>query len=312
MISAEILKDSINIFNNRVTTFRLKYHRYILAELNTFRMASKNTASSRAIPIKDNIDRVLNNPVMPIEWGKNQPGMVADELIENVEEAKNIWKKAAELNSAVAEKLSELKVHKQIVNRILEPYSTVETVLTATDFDNFFKLRIDENAQPEIYNLALLMYNEYEKSTPTLLKTNQWHLPYIECYEDSSKSNGQSYYINNHEINLDTAIKVSISCLAQVSYRKLDTSVAKALNIFKKLFDNPKTPHSSPAEHVCTPFSEKEYEIRNNMYKYLYDELFNELSNIDMESVFYKRNFKGWTQYRTLIPNDTFTKKFII
>lgn len=319
MTSATILKDSINSFGNRVTTFRLTYTRYILAELNTFRMASKNTASSRAIPVTKNIERIRENPFVPTEWGKNRPGMSANELInENlINEAKKTWIKASQLNCAVAEKLNSLNIHKQIVNRVLEPYSTVDTILTATDFDNFFKLRIDKQADPEIHRLARLMYEEYSNSKPELLLTNQWHLPYIDC--DYSDVNNKRYFVDNTEIDLETAIKVSVSCCAQVSYRKLDTSVDKALDIFEKLrlFDSESIPHSSPTEHQCKPFSNKEYEVRMNAYNMMYESLngevnINEKELSELESIFYKRNFRGWTQYRVSIPNDTFKNKFIL
>lgn len=308
LISAHILKDSINNFGDRVTTFRLTYHRYILAEVNTHRNLSKNTSSSRAIPVSSNIERVLNNPAVPIVWGKNKAGMSSNEILDDDTTAYNSWIEASKLMSAVASRLSKIELHKQFANRLLEPFLTVDTILTGTEFNNFFNLRISSDAQPEICDLAMKMYIAYKNSTPTLLYSNQWHLPYIDTIFD--EFGNIKYFVNDQEIDLDTAIKISVSCCAQVSYRKLDTSIEKALQIYERLTSN-KSLHASPFEHVCTPFSNEEHSVRIAALNMMYESL-PDLSSIDLNLFMYKRNFKGWTQYRTLMPNDTNLNEFVI
>jgi thymidylate synthase ThyX len=86
MIEAKIIADSLNPVGVRLVTFKLTYPRFILAELNTHRVFSRNSASSRAVPIEKMIERVRANPVVPIHWGKNQPGMQASEQIGNPEQ----------------------------------------------------------------------------------------------------------------------------------------------------------------------------------------------------------------------------------
>lgn len=305
---AVILKDSIDIYGNRLTTFRLTYPRIILSEFNTHKMLSKNTSSSRAIPVKENIERILIDPFIPEDWVKNSRGMYSLEniAINSVETIESIWLESSNCARKYAKQLAENELHKQYANRILEPYMYVDTIVSGTDFDNFFHLRISSDAQPEIQFLANLMYKEYRYSKPTLLKYGQWHLPYIDTNFDS---NGDIHYtVNNNLLDLDTAIKVSVSCCGQVSYRKLNTSVEKALEIYDKFVSGDKV-HASCLEHSATPFSDIEYNARIEA-KQLVKEKVNDITELDLDKFLYKRNFKGWTQYRTLVPNETFTKTF--
>lgn len=306
--NAIILKDSIDKYGNRLTTFRLTYPRIILSEVNTHKMLSKNTSSSRAIPVLDNIERVLIDPFIPEHWVKNSKGMYSLEHINinSIENIESIWLNASNCARKYAKQLFENELHKQYANRLLEPFMYVDTILSGTDFDNFFHLRISSDAQPEIQLLASLMYKEYMYSKPVLLKYGQWHLPYIDIDFDT---NGEiQYSVNNTILDLDTAIKISVSCCGQVSYRKLNTSIEKALQIYDK-FVSGKTVHASALEHASTPFSDIEYNARLEA-KQLIKEKVSDITDLDLEKFLYKRNFKGWTQYRTLVPNETFTKMF--
>lgn len=150
MITAKILKDSVCENGARVTTFELEYPRYILAELNTHRVFSRNTASSRAIPLDKMIESILTANHLPM-WTKNKSGMQG-ELINDKDELisiNSVWFSARLQAIKHAKQLHALGVHKQNFNRLLEPFQTVKTILTATEFDNFFRLRIHEDAMPE-------------------------------------------------------------------------------------------------------------------------------------------------------------------
>lgn len=305
--SAIILKDSINKQGDRLTTFRLTYPRIILAELNTHRVYSKNTSSSRAIPVKDNIERIRNDPFIPDQWVKNARGMFSLDYIDNnLEEIMRLWLEANYIMGDIGKNLAEYELHKQYANRLLEPFMYVDTILTGTDFNNFFYLRTAEDAQPEIQELANCMYEVYSESTPDLLYYGEWHVPYIDTIRENDSL---TYSINDQIIDIDTAIKIAISCCGQVSYRKLNTTIEKALEIYAKFMNNSRL-HASPLEHVATPFSDLEYESRIKVRDLLQVELGDNISSFDLEKILYKRNFKGWTQYRTLIPNDTYTEKF--
>lgn len=250
MITVKILKDSITESGARVTTFELEYPRYILAELNTHRVFSRNTASSRAIPFNKMIDSIKNIEHVPI-WTENKSGMQGEPILDDdlIVQCNSIWNDAKNNAIYYARKLHELGIHKQNFNRLLEPFQTVKTILTATEFDNFFKLRIHRAAMPEIHVLASLMFKELCESEPDFLSEDDWHLPYITA--DDIKKYG-----------VETCKKIAVSCCAQVSYRKLDTTPEKALSIYDKLVSGDII-HGSAFEHVCRPLKDNEKQVGN-------------------------------------------------
>ncbi len=236
-INATIILDSINSNGNRLTTFELEFPRFILPEFLTHRVFSRNAASSRAIPISKVIEQVRTNPAAPIHWGANQSGMQAkQELVDrDLQLAKLLWRNAANSAADTAEALSLVGGHKQFVNRILEPFVLIKVVLTATEYDNFFELRDHLDAQPEIWELAKQMRSAMSKSTPNLLQPGEWHTPYADP-----------------SLPLEDRLKVSASCCAQVSYRKLDDSIDKAYMVYDRLVAS-RPLHASPFEHQATP-----------------------------------------------------------
>ncbi|UZA57343.1 FAD-dependent thymidylate synthase [Moraxella bovis] len=293
MIKATVIADSISAHTGtRITTLELEYPRFILAELNTHRMFSRNTASSRAIPIDKMIELVETNPATPIHWGLNQSGMQAKHEQANPIVATNTWLEAS--NDAIkhARKLQALGLHKQIVNRVLEPFQIVKTLVTATNYDNFFHLRLHKDAQPEIQQLAYVMYEAMKKSKPVQLNQGEWHTPYY----------GNGYWNEHCDNDLETALMISCSCSAQVSYRKNDTSIEKAIKIYDKLIGSePK--HASAFEHCATPIDvEEEFNggLSNEVSHGITGITFgNENQGNAMDS----GNFTNWIQYRQLIPN---------
>ena len=257
-ISAQVIADSITKEGIRLTTFEIEVHRFVWSEFMTHRVFSRNSESSRAIPVKNRIQRTLENPAMPIHWGQNQPGMQADGEItpEKQAAAIAIWRACANDVARYAKALEEMQVHKQVVNRLLEPFAMNKAVFSATEMSNFIDLRLHKDADPHIYELARCINDARNASTPKLKLRDEWHLPYAEDIAD-----------------LETAIKVSASCCAQVSYRKLDTSIEKALDIYNKLV-NGKPVHASPFEHQATPA---------------------------INPWIFRRNFKGWVQQREIL-----------
>ena len=150
----------------------------------THRVFSRNASSSRAIPVEKIIRAIRETPAMPVSWGKNQKGMQAHENVdaETARQAEMIWLQGADLAIQTAQQLVDLGIHKQIANRVLEPWAVMSTIVTATDWDNFFELRRHKDAQPEIHELADRMFEAMEGSTPTVLTDSgpdSWHLPYI-------------------------------------------------------------------------------------------------------------------------------------
>lgn len=293
-ISVKIIKDSISEFGDRITTFELEYPRFIHSEIKTHRQLSGNSMSSRAVPISKMIEQVSNNPAKPIHWGKNQAGMQASEEVENYRDfgqGEYQWLGAACDASSRAGVLSEQGYHKQIVNRLLEPFQMMKTVVTATEYDNFFYLRCHKDAQPEIKALADIMKDLMEESSPDVLKAGQWHIPYVNICEEG-------YYIKDPDnegvipLSLEEALKVSASCCAQVSYRLLDNSVDKAIKIYDKLIES-KPAHSSPFEHQA-----KVMKTPKDCYG---DGWEDGVTHMTGDLSFWSANFKGWIQHRHLI-----------
>ena len=237
--SIQAVASASNIVGNRLTTFQLTYPRFIHPEFLTHRMISRNSQSSRAMPTSKIIEQVAQHPVMPVEWGKNCKGMVANGLISEMEAAQEIWLGASQSAIQSALLLQGLGVHKQVVNRLLEPYSTITTIATATDWLDFFRLRCAEDAQPEIRHLALAMSEQYYEHEPTLLGPSGWHLPYIPFEEMGDKT-----FSNDTLARVSTARCARVSLLNHLGTRDIDKDL--------KLCDMLEADrHMSPFEHAA-------------------------------------------------------------
>lgn len=316
-VSAKIIADSISKDGQRITTFELEYPRIIHSELMTHRLFSRNAASSRAIPVKKLIDMVRNEPAMPVRFGANQPGMQdkGEEhtaLVLNHFSPRRAWTIAAEDAAFWAEAFAEAGYHKQTANRLLEPFQRMKTVLTATEFENFWWLRVDADADPTIEALAIAMHKEYEASEPELLQPGQWHTPYVEHFYENIGLEGDDvwvfcgYYVedeNGEKVILDVeeAKAISSSCCAQVSYRRLNATKDKALDIYSRLLSGDKV-HASPFEHQATPMQETDGYKNMQEYKCGWEV---GVTHMDRDGDLWSANFKGWIQHRQLLNNHT-------
>jgi len=215
-IKSEIIADSINGTGNRLTTYVLEYPRYIHSEIMTHRVFSKNAASSRAIPIEKMIQQVIDNPAMPTHWGKNMSGMQANEELDNMnkslehgvlfvknvtamEKAKLLWLEARDEAIKYVQQLNEIGLHKQIANRLLEPWFNIRIILSGTEFENFFALRAHKDAHPDLQKLAFLMLEQYNNSTPKLLQPGGWHIPFGDKMDESKLIS-----INNKDYDIES------------------------------------------------------------------------------------------------------------
>ncbi len=247
MITAKVVQDSVSPAGVRITTLELQYPRFIHSEFMTHRVFSRNAASSRAIPIGKMMEQVLNKPARPVHWGLNQAGMQADDEMAYEQPAIDAWNEAAKSAVESAQKLQALGLHKQIVNRVLEPFQTMKTVVTATEWDNFFELRNHKDAQPEIQVLARIMADVMDASEPMQLQGGEWHVPYVDRvrFQDGTL---QYCKLESRLFAEEEALMISASCCAQVSYRLLDDSIEKAIFVYDKLV-NSRPIHASPFEH---------------------------------------------------------------
>lgn len=278
-MQVKIIADSCSHEGKRIITFQLRYPRFIHSEVMTHRVFSRNASSSRAIPVIKLINQVEADPAMPVHWGKNQAGMQAWEEVddETKELAREAWLIAAKNAVESARFMAvDLNLHKQVVNRILEPFQFIEVVLTATSYDNFFELRHHEDADPTIFALTALMKAEIQKSTPVLLGPNEWHLPYITDAE-------------RERYSTDILLQVSAARCCRVSYLRHDgeaPDVQKDIRLCEKLVGSEPL-HASPFEHQATP------DIRNPWLVKLFK---GEWQNKHLHG-----NFDGFVQHRKLI-----------
>ena len=302
-IWAKVICDSISANSgNRITTFEIQLPRFILAELNTHGMLKKNTQSSRAVPIQSMLDLYHEDYYIPTGFGRNKSGMSSTEYLmgEEDERAVALWQQAELSIRDIVMELGNkdgLNIHKQWVARLYEPFMFVKLVITATEWDNFFWLRDDlDAAQPEMVDLARKMKIARENSTPNALLAGMWHMPYVDsAMIDSGDYIEQVFFdASGKKIDIDTALMISSSCAAQMSYRKADDSIEKAQLIYDRLFGGAK-PHMSPTEHQGRVMIQPMHTARATPYFEV------GASHLDRDFNYWSGNLKGFIQYRKLI-----------
>jgi thymidylate synthase ThyX len=278
--SAKVLADSIAC-DVRLTTLEVTMPRFILAEFNTHRMFSRNSASSRAIPVEKRIAQIRDNPFVPEAFAANKRGMQAGEALgaEDQQRAEYQWMQACDWAVLAAERLAQIGVHKQWANRLLEPFAWHTVIVTATEWDNFFALRISEHAQPEIRTVAELMRAAMEASTPVSKDHGEWHLPLVYAEDDSAFSDLDAEAHPRIDI-----VKVSVARCARVSYLTHDgkRDVDADLRLHDQLLSNG---HMSPFEHAAKVGTNTDDEFVGNFRK-------------------------PWLQYRKMLPGEAvYTRK---
>lgn len=279
---AKLVADSISEAGDRLTTMEVTFPRLVLAEFNTHRMFSRNSASSRAIPVAKQLKRIMEDPFIPVHFGANQPGMQADAELTGKARiaAEREWLTARDSAVIHVEQLIRRGLHKQVANRLLEPFMWHTVIVTATEWSNFFALRAHKDAQPEIRVIAEMMKDLYDISDPRLLKRSEWHLPLIQPEE----------YDGTFEFSKE-ARKISAARCARVSYLTHDgrRDLEADLRLYERLVGGG---HMSPLEHVAAPAF-----WANDR------PMWDEEADSQYSSTFIG-NFRGWMQFRKFIPNE--------
>lgn len=273
-IKVEIIADSLSNNGKRITTFLLKYPRFIHSEVMTHRMISKNASSSRAIPLKRMLKNIKEDMATPISFTENKPGMQGGEPLPPLKQkiAMAIWVLTGHIVILMSRLLGLTGAAKQFCNRMAEPWSHITVVATATEWANFFALRFHKDAQPEFHELARQMWIAYASGHPHELPSGHWHLPFVTERERYGRNN----------LPLDTLIKISVARCARTSYNSFDgreSSIEDDLRLYDKLVGS--TPgHFSPLEHQATPL---------------------------LRAGIQSGNFFGWRQYRKTLANENIT-----
>lgn len=264
-IKAEIVEDSVAPCGVRLATLTLVYPRFVHSELMTHRVFSRNASSSRAIPIQRMIDSVEADPAEPVEWGRNKAGMQAGEPLDDVDRiaAEAVWRQLGRRAARASRHLADIGVHKQVANRVTEPWQHMHVIVTATDWDNFLHLRCHPDADPTMAELAWTIAKALHVGRPVTRQLGEWHLPFVTEEERSRFA--------DHE--RDTLARVSAARCARVSYRNHDGTapvVQKDLELADRLMESG---HWSPTEHQAYALG-------------------------DASAV--SGNFRGWMQHRQL------------
>lgn len=254
----KVLAKSRNPVGVEISTLQLRYWRSIHAEMLTHRVFSRNASSSRAVPVKTMLKQVWNDPAGPIHWGANQSGMQARNQLQGwrLWMAKKLWLWAGRTMCVFAWLLMHLGLHKQVANRLLEPWQYIHVVVTSTEWANFFLLRDHPDAQPEIRELAQAMNLALSMSQARQLKAGEWHLPYV----DFDTNHVMDVLLTEEAwpdpqpgriVTLLDAIKASVARCARTSYITHGDAYPNVLKDFA-LHDRlvvAEPLHASPAEH---------------------------------------------------------------
>lgn len=313
-ISAEVICDSISEDGHRITTFVVIFPRIVLAEFNTHRMFSRNSASSRAIPFKKMLQKVITDPFIPIAWMKDHSGMQGNQFFDGwkVKLLTQFWLTARNLAVILAWLLSKIGLTKQIVNRLLEPFLWHTVLITATDFENFFSLRAEGAAEIHIQDLAHKMLFEYNSSRPKKLKPGEWHIPFGDKMKDSKiwtilqqqfgkRISGPGKEVIGEPVPQQEyalafwKVKLAIATAraARVSYNDFDGNEDYEKDI--KLHDRlAKMGHWSPFEHCAQCMTQDD--ILNHSDKHY-------IGN-NMFILGYSGNYRGWIQYRKTFKEE--------
>lgn len=250
--SARVLLDSISDDEFRLTTMEVTCHRFVLAEFNTHRKFSRNSASSRAIPLHKQIEKVKNDPAIPLVWASEQKGMSGGEPLDDDQAARAeaMWLSARDSAAFRAQEMSYLGVHKSLCNRLLEPFMWHTIIVSSTEWENFFVQRCSSLAQPEIRVAAEEMRDALNASTPKL--TLDWHMPLIREADWGDVS--RLFNVSLREDIVPIMTKISAARCARVSYLTHEgvRDVEQDVDRYNRLVAA-QPPHASPLEHVATP-----------------------------------------------------------
>lgn len=301
-----ILADSKMPSGTRLTTLEITFPRSILAELNTHRMASKNAASSRAIPVWKMIKNIIADPFIPV-FARNQKGMQSAEPLVGwrLWLARKLWLIGMHICIFIAKCFIKLDIHKQFANRILEPWMWCTVIISATEWDNLLALRCHPKAEPSFQVIANMILQELVTHEPTELEVGEWHRPLI--YEqDTAEVKEYVTRFNNQEakrllaesglpttgsirydykpadplFGFDERLnKISVGRCARISYLTHEGNRDHEKDIqLHDLLTSERPGHWSPTEHVALA--------------------------ADVPANFHSGNFRGCVQYRKTFKDE--------
>jgi hypothetical protein len=320
-IRVEVVLHSISEAGKEIITFLVDHPRIVHAEELKHRQFSYSAASSRAIPSAKMAEQLTG---MPVSFGKNQGGMQAGEehselvqytdadfgyTVMNAVSPQRAWEVAKENAIRMSNAFADAGYHKQVYNRLTEPFQMIRVLVTATETDNFYWLRNDKAADPTLQEQARCMQEAHKLSTPQVLKAGQYHLPFVESLLSSDDSGLQYFYEiesavgTTDYLSLEDAIKVSCARCAATSFRNENYGLEKSLQVYDRLVNGDKV-HAGALEHCATPMEQPfaTYSSLNDGSVWQ-----DGVSHMDKDGFMWSGNFKGFIQYRKTIPNECYS-----
>jgi hypothetical protein len=294
-ISATLVSLSSKDTGEQIATVAVKYGLIVHAEFLRHRMLSRGVKSNRAIPAKVIRTEVLNDPYIPVFFGKNQAGMQSAQEVKYPWFAKQAWLVARYPACAIHWLLEMCGAHKEWVNRLLNPWQWVRETITATEWNNLYALRLDKAAQRDIKEVVWCVREAIETGQTEFLASGEWHTPFVTHYRDESDI---LHYIDNDgaELSIEQAKVCSAARCARSSYDKHDGGKAVFADDFKLfetlLKDDPK--HASPVEHQATPMSNATNVFESEDWQH-------GTTHVDAQGQLWSGNFRGWIQHRQQI-----------
>lgn len=343
-ITAKVIADSKNEFGNRITTMVVTFPRIILAEFNTHRMFSRNSASSRAIPFEKMLKSVQENPFIPIAWQKDHKGMQGTEYFTDPEVHIHNWLMARDSAVGAVGFLAANDVTKQLCNRLLEPFMWHTVIITATELENFFALRCPKYHSGAVgepifrsrkdyakhYNFEQAGHTGYSDLKWLEMNTGQAEIHAMalaeamwDAYNESTPKELKAgkWHIPFVEIDEESMladeelIKIATARCARVSYTVVgeEGKVANYENDAKLHDRLAESGHWSPFEHCARAMN------RDEMVSHIHGNVpieqatehlkVHEIDSSHVESYGWSGNFKGFIQYRKTFLNENITQK---
>jgi thymidylate synthase ThyX len=308
-IDAQVICDSVGEHSPRLTTFFGTFHKFVLAERNRHRMLSLSDRSSRAVPTSILLKEVLVDPAMPVQFKSKASGMgggvplIGDALVR----ARNRWRTHSRMAVSLAQEALDDGENKETANRHLDQFVYTHSVMTGIEdgWLNFFGLRLDKAAQPEIRVLAEAMWKAWNDSEPKNLVSGEWHLPFI---DDQTSDLITCAGIAEHARIGETpdpwvlSTKISAARCARTSYLSFDTGRRSTIKeddaLANRLIEQK---HWSPFEHQATP---------DKLMIWLQDVLgWAESETLELPR--YQKQYQagnlgpGWRQFRKMHPGES-------
>lgn len=331
--ATKILADSISEAGDRLTTMEVTFPRLVLAEFNTHRVFSRNSASSRAIPVAKQLRRVLDDPFVPEKFGRNQAGMQSFAWLDGLkhDEALRIWLRNRDrAATGTFELLLGERLSGEVFGYDFEREFASIDMLNA-GFDEAIRLLDPKHRAEDLADTEIL--DVHKQITNRGLETYMWHTVIVTATEWSNffalraHENAQAeirsiaeemlglYEVNQPNLVRDRqwhlpliqpeehdgvfefseeARKISAARCARVSYLTHDGKRDPSVDL--TLYARlVNDGHMSPLEHVATPFryNETGFKINERGVEFRAE-----------RTPAWSGNFHGWKQFRKFIPHE--------